>query len=392
MLPIDRTNVVLAPGNWDLAPGIWRLEFFVFGASFAMIFRHLMLGLIVVFSLVWPARLVAQPEPLDGPNTFKIGLALSGGGAKGFAHIGVLKVLEEAGVPVDVVTGTSMGAIVGALYSIGYTPAMLEDIAVSQDWQALFDDRPERDLVSFEQRKDADQFLVSLPLQGARIQLPSGLVTGHGVMMMLTRLTRGVHDTYDFSTLPIPFACLATDVQTGEAVRLERGYLPYALRASMAYPSVFTPFKIDGRTYVDGESSRNLPVQDAIDLGATFIVGVDVGSGLLPADSLTSLVSIMNQVAGFRKKEINDLQYSLADLIIEPTLDEFSVLSFTDAEELIQRGEQAARDILPALKAIAATVNRFDRRPDSLLVPQVDSVLVRGVPCRGAIAGCVAAN
>lgn len=333
--------------------------------------------------LAYPASLKAQPELLDNQNTFRIGLALSGGGAKGFAHIGVLKVLKEANIPIDVVTGTSMGAIVGGLYSIGYTPAQLEDLTQEKDWQAIFDDRPARGLVSYEKLKESEQFLVSLPFEKGRVQLPSGLVSGHGVMMLLARLTQSVHDQYDFSAFPIPFACIATDLETGEAVRFEQGYFPRALRASMAYPSVFTPLKIRGRSYVDGDASRNLPVQDAFEMGATFVIGVDVGSDLEPADSLRSLVGVMNQVASFRKQVSNDEQRKLADILIQPDLNGFSVLSFEDAQEVIERGAEAARALLPELRALAKSLDRNYTQPGPISSLSTDTLLVQDIRMDG---------
>ncbi len=338
---------------------------------------------ILLILLCWPGYSWAQPEVLDHNNTFKIGLALSGGGAKGFAHIGVLKVLEEADIPIDFVTGTSMGAVVGALYAIGYTSDELEELVLSHDWQAIFDDRPERDLISFEKRKESEQFIVSLPLENGRVQLPSGLVSGHGVTMLLSRLTQSVHDRYFFDTFPIPFACVATDLETGEAVRFDRGYLPRALRASIAYPSVFTPFEILGRSYVDGDASRNFPVEDAFDLGATFVIGVDVGADLEPADSLKSLVSVMNQVASFRKQASNDEQRALADLLIQPNLQGFTALNFDDAQAIVDRGTVAARNMLPQLKALAKTVqHRHKRRKDNRILLS-DSVFVRDISITG---------
>lgn len=328
---------------------------------------------------------IAQPEPLESTNTFKVGLALSGGGAKGFAHIGVLKVLEESGVPIDIVTGTSMGAIVGGLYSIGYSTEMLEEIALTQEWQALFDDRPRRELVSFEQRKEGEQYLISLPLRGTRVQLPIGIVTGHSVMMNLTRLTQSVHDADDFLSFNIPFACVATDLETGEAVRLDKGYLPHALRASMAYPSVFTPFRIDDKVYIDGDASRNLPVQDAFDLGATFVIGVDVGSGLEKADQLNSFVDIMNQVAGFQKQVIVSKEREKADILIEPSINGFSVLSFDAASAIIESGEEAARAVMPKLEALVHAANRT-ANPEARLAPvsadtlDIDTIRIDGIP------------
>ena len=338
-------------------------------------------GLFLLFCFA--GKVSAQPEILDNQNTFRIGLALSGGGAKGFAHIGVLKVLEEANVPIDVVTGTSMGAIVGGLYAIGYTPEQMEELVKLQEWQNIFNDRPDRNLVSFEKRKETEQFLVSLPFENGRVQLPSGLISGHGVMMLLARLTQSVHDQDDFEGFSIPFACVATDLETGDAVRFERGYLPRAIRASMAYPSVFTPLKVNGRSYVDGDASRNLPVQDAFELGATFVIGVDVGADLEPADSLRSLVGIMNQVASFRKQVSNEEQRGLADILIQPDLEGYSVLSFEDAQDVIERGADAARSVLSELKALSQTVNRTQQRPPLVKPLQQDTVLVRDIRIDG---------
>ncbi|MEM8489063.1 MAG: patatin-like phospholipase family protein [Bacteroidota bacterium] len=325
----------------------------------------------------------AQPEMLGNSNTYRIGLALSGGGAKGFAHIGVLKVLEEENIPVDLVAGTSMGAIVGGLYAIGYTPEVLETLALDQNWQGLFDDRPGRSLVSFEQRKETEQFLLSLPFENGRVQLPSGLINGHGVMMLLARLTQSVHDQYRFENFPIPFASVATDLETGEAVRFEEGYLPRAIRASMSYPSVFTPLEIGGRLYVDGDASRNLPVQDAFDMGASFVIGVDVGASLEPADSLRSLVGVMNQVASFGKQISNEEQRGLADILIQPDLEGFSVISFEEAVEVIARGEAAARAALPQLRALAGAVNRDAAKPQPLAPLEVDTLLVQDIRIDG---------
>lgn len=326
---------------------------------------------------------IAQPEMLENSNTNRIGLALSGGGAKGFAHIGVLKVLEEENIPIDLVSGTSMGAIVGGLYAIGYTPETLEELALEQDWTGLFNDRPGRAFMSFEQRKEAEQFLLSLPFENGRVQLPSGLINGHGVMMLLARLTQSVHDQYRFDGLPIPFACVATDLETGEAVRFDSGYLPRAIRASMAYPSVFTPLEIDGRLYVDGDASRNLPVQDAFEMGASFVIGVDVGASLEPADSLRSLVGVMNQVASFGKQQSNEQQRGLADILIQPDLEGFSVISFEDAVEVIKRGEEAARAALPQLRALARGVNRDAVRPQPLAPLGADTLLVQSIRIDG---------
>ncbi|MEZ4703101.1 MAG: patatin-like phospholipase family protein [Rhodothermales bacterium] len=326
---------------------------------------------------------VAQPGSFGPRETLKVGLALSGGGAKGLAHIGVLKVLEEAGVHVDVVTGTSMGSIVGALYAIGYTPAMLDTLAVSQAWSDLFDERPPRNAISFERRLEQDRYLVSLPLRGARVALPAGLISGHRVVVMLNRMTHAVHDQPDFTRFPIPFACVATNLATGEATRFEHGYLPEALRASMSVPSVLLPARVGDAYYVDGDASRNLPVEDAFALGATFVIGVDVGSGLMPADSLTSLVEVMDQVASFRKVSSTDRQRALADILITPDLTGLSALSFGEARELITRGETAARAILPQLQTLAGSQTTEARVRPSVSIP--DSIYIENIEVEGLV-------
>ncbi|MDZ4700282.1 MAG: patatin-like phospholipase family protein [Rhodothermales bacterium] len=325
----------------------------------------------------------AQPGPFVPRGQMKVGLALSGGGAKGLAHIGVLKVLEEAGVHVEVVTGTSMGSIVGALYAIGYSPSDLDTLAVSQAWSQLFNERPPRNAIPFERRNEQDRYLLSLPLRGARVGLPAGLISGHQVVMMLTRLTHNMHDQSDFTRFPIPFACVATDLESGMAHRFSSGYLPEALRASMSVPSVLLPARVGDRYYVDGDASRNLPVEDAIDLGATFVIGVDVGRGLLPANSLASLVEIMDQVASFPEQASTDRQRAMADLLIDPDLTGLTVLSFGDAREIIRRGEVAARAMLPQLLTLAAS--QQGEVPPRPAVQLPDSLFIEAVQVEGLV-------
>ncbi|MBD3165280.1 hypothetical protein GF324_01660, partial [bacterium] len=197
----------------------------------------------------------------------RVGLILSGGAAKGLAHIGVLQVIEEAGLEVDIVTGTSMGAIVGGLYSIGYTPDEIADIVRDTDWNVLFSDRSRRRETSMLLKPYESRFLVSLPVRDFKVDLPSGMITGQRAMAMLTQLTWPVHHIHDFSEFPRSFACVATDVETGEAVRLTDGFLPEAIRASFSIPSIFQPVTIEGRTLIDGYVARNLPAEDAEELG-----------------------------------------------------------------------------------------------------------------------------
>jgi len=170
-----------------------------------------------------------------------IGLVLSGGGAKGIAHIGVLKVLEEYGIQPDYITGTSMGSIIGGLYSLGYSAEELETLMVSQNWDELLFDIIPRRSISLEEKKEDGRYVLSFPIQGLGVSLPQGLVAGQNISQLITRLTISAHQVQDFRKMPIPFLCIGTDIETGEAVVLDSGFLPEAIRASMSIPSMFTP-------------------------------------------------------------------------------------------------------------------------------------------------------
>ncbi len=299
---------------------------------------------------------ICQARDSASPRA-KIGLALSGGGAKGLAHIGVLKVLEEAGIEVDYIYGTSMGSIVGALYSIGYTPDTLEQIVVAEDWQAVLSDEINRRHLSLEEKPEDSRYMFSFPIRGRNIGLPTGLVSGQNVALMLTRLCLPVHHVERFDVLPIPFRCVATDLETGEAVVLDHGFLPDALRASMSIPSVFSPVEIDGRLLVDGYLVRNLPVSDVREMGADFVIGVDVGAPLYEKDKLNSLFKVMEQAVNFRGAAENKRQQELCDLLIKPDLEGFSPMSFGQADSMIARGERAARAMLPRLRQLADSLD-----------------------------------
>jgi NTE family protein len=296
--------------------------------------------------LAAPAAVAAQ-EPAARP---RIGVALSGGGAKGFAHIGVLRVLEEAGIPVDLVTGTSIGAAVGGLYAIGYGPAALDSLATGQDWTRLFSDATERRYVRPDLKATQPRTLFSLPIEGGSIQLPSGLVGGQNISQFLSRLAWHVHRIRDLSALPIPFAAVATDLTTGHAVRLTEGFLPDAIRASMAIPTAFEPVRLDGRLLIDGGIARNLPAEDVRALGADVVICSDVAEPLASAAELTSLVDVLLQTIAFQMTASTDAQRALCDVVVHPDVAGFSSTSFTSAGPLIRRGEAAARAALPELR------------------------------------------
>jgi NTE family protein len=336
--------------------------------------------LLLLLATADPALSAPDPHAAHAP---RIGLALSGGGAKGFAHIGVLKVLEEAGVPIDYVTGTSMGSIVGALYAIGYPVEEIERIALETDWNDVFDDRIRRRDRAIEQKSLEDRYLVSLPLVGTGIGLPRGLVVGQKVSALLCRLMLPAYTCVDFTTLPIPYACVATDIVTGETVVLDHGDLATAVRASIAIPSAFTPVLIGDRLLVDGMLSRNFPVQDVIDLGADVVIGVDVGRPLAAAADLQNFVQIFSQAIGFIGAETNQRQRALCAVLITPELAGLNSRDYSHIAETIALGEAAARKALPELLALADQARAAGRRPDRCLPAAPESLHVRGIAVDG---------
>lgn len=319
--------------------------------------------LIVLWIASGCQHLFAQPETPFRP---KVGLVFSGGGAKGFAHIGVLKVLEEIGMPIDCISGNSMGSIVGGLYAIGYRAADLEKIATQTDWDVVLKDRVERSALSMEQKFYDARYNVSLDLDGLRVKLPSGLISGQNVVRLLNRLTQPVQHIRDFTQFPIPFVCVATNIVTGEAVVLKSGSLAESIRASMSIPSAFTPIEIDGKLLVDGMIARNFPVQEAREvLGAEVIIGVDVGEELADVDGLDSFLSIMNQAVSFQMVKSTVEQRKLCNYLITPEVSEHGAGSFGSAEYFIAQGEKAAREMLPQLQALLQSIKHLPVEPEN---------------------------
>ena len=288
--------------------------------------------------------------PLCGARGQKVGVALSGGAARGLAHIGVLKVLEEAGVPVDVIAGTSMGSVVGGLYAVGYTAPQLDTIVRTEDWYRLLTDPVDRRDLAVDRKFTEDHYLLTLPIQRGGIKLPKSVVTGQRVSQLLTRLTWSAHAIRDFRALPIPFAAVATDLETSRAVVLDHGFLPDAIRASMALPSVFSPVDLGDTAVIDGGVVRNLPAQDARALGADVLICSDVTDPLEPRDSIVSLVDVLVQSVSFRVWDSEAEQRSKCDVLILPDVRGFSTFGFTRASEVIARGEVAARAALPRIE------------------------------------------
>ena len=312
----------------------------------------LLLGLLLLSGLPSLVQAQQRAQPVAPQARPRVGIALSGGSAKGFAHIGVLRVLEELGVPVHAITGTSMGSVMGGLYAIGHGPDALQDIARGQDWASFFADRPAQRTLDLEGRALPERQLLAFPIADGQLGLPSGLATGQRVSELLLRLTWGVHGVEDFAQLPIPFAAVATDLETGAAVVLSRGFLADAMRASMSLPGVFRPVSLDGRLLVDGGLARNLPAQDVRRLGADFVICSDVSDPLFESKDLRSIADILLQTTSFQMNASTDEQRQLCDILIQPELDGLSSLDFDRTDEWVARGEAATRLALAALSAL----------------------------------------
>lgn len=279
----------------------------------------------------------------------KLGLTLSGGGAKGLAHIGVLEVLEANGIVPDYLTGTSMGSIVGGLYAIGYAPDELLTIAADINWDEYFIDSYDRTFLPIEDRSRADRYQLSFAVEKGKLQLPRGILGGKKILTLLTGLTAPVHTIPDFDKFYIPFRCIATDLESGEAFVFDGGPLRKAIRASMSIPSAFDPLEYEGHLLVDGLLVRNLPVSDAKDMGADFVIAVDVGDPLYPREELQSVLKVLEQTSSFGMAAFNEEQLALSDFLIDPDLSGYSTLSYDATDSLIERGRQATLDVLPAL-------------------------------------------
>src|SRR5438046_6007294 len=294
---------------------------------------------------------VACTLPLCGARAQRVGVAPSGGATRGLDHIGVLKVLEEAGVPVDVITGTSMGSVVGGLYAVGYTAAQLDTIVTTEDWYRLLTDPVDRRDLAVERKFTEDHYLLTLPIHRGGIKLPKSVVPGQRISQLLTGLTWSAHATRDFRALPIPFAAVATDLETSRAVVLDHGFLPDAIRASMALPSVFSPVDLGDTAVIDGGVVRNLPAQDARALGADVLICSDVTDPLAPRDSIVSLVDVLVQSVSFRVGDSERAERAACDVLIVPDVRAFTRFGFERAGELTAPGAAAARAALPELGA-----------------------------------------
>ena len=289
----------------------------------------------------------------------KIGLVLSGGGAKGFAHIGVLKILEKAGVKIDFIGGTSMGAVVGGLYASGYSATQIDSIFYNTDFNQLLQDYIPRSSKSFYEKRNDEMYAITLPFNRFKIGIPIALSKGMYNYNLLSKLTHKVRDVRDFSKLPIPFLCVATDIEKGEPVVLRSGYLAQAMLASSAFPSLFSPVEIDGKLLIDGGVVNNYPVDEIRKMGADIIIGVDVQDDLKDRNALKDATRILVQITNLDMIKVMKDKIKLTDIYIKPDVSNYGVISFNDGREIIKKGEEAAMGIYEQIKKLADTTEVY---------------------------------
>ncbi len=313
------------------------------------------------------------------PKNAKIGLSLSGGGAKGFAHIGVLKVLDSLGVKVDYISGTSMGAIVGGLYASGYTGKEIEKIVMDTDFYSLIANEKTRQETSFF-NKSVDKYILTIPVKNGKINvLPKAISTGQKNIYMLKELFKNVSTITDFSKLPIPFMCVATNLESGEMKIFESGDLVSSIMASSAFPSLMDPVKIGDSLYIDGAMTVNYPSQPLKEKGIDIVIGVDLSQGLSSRKDLQSAISILNQVIDFGIQKETKNQYNYTDINIHPNLDGTSATSYDAKKAILDSGFVEANKYIEPLSLLPKKKIMYLRAPMSNIysnVYKIDSLIL----------------
>lgn len=333
---------------------------------------------VALVSLLLCAQNTWAQEPDSLQTRPKIGLVLSGGGAKGFAHIGVIKVLEEIGITPDIITGTSMGSIMGGLYATGYTADELTEINATADWNHLLNDKVKLQNVAMEEKSESRKYIVITPIKEKKIDLPIGLIEGHNLEGRFSELFWPLTSEENFDSLPIPFHCMAVDVVSGKVIEHRSGDLVRAIRSSMAIPTVFAPVIMDSMLLVDGGVARNFPVQEAIDMGADIIIGVYVGFQedveIKDLESMTAVLSRTVALAGIVDARE---QFDKVDVLIIPKLEGFNSSDFSNGPAIEKLGEVAAREKLSDLKALVDSLDLKLHRPAKIYQPK--KILITGV-------------
>ncbi len=309
----------------------------------------------------------------------KIGLVLSGGGAKGLAHIGVLKELERLHIRPDFIAGTSMGAIVGSLYASGYTAEQIDSIFHTLNFNAIMFDEQKRRYKTFFRKQYGQKFILKLPfsLKEMSVQIPKGLADSQSLFNTMAQNLLHTHNIDDFSKLKIPFICISTNIASGEQVLFNKGYLPEAVTASALLPTVYKPMELDHKLLLDGGIVNNYPIKELRDMGADIIIGSDVQGKILSKEQIKDLPAIMDQIISFQMYKEMPLKKVQTDIYIHPNIEGIGLTDFEKKDTIIQRGLVKARQVFSKYKAISKLQSDFElkkikvQKPDSILFDQI---------------------
>jgi NTE family protein len=313
-----------------------------------------------------------------------VGLVLSGGGAKGFAYIGLLREIQEAGLPIDYIGGTSIGSIMGGLYAIGYHPDSIAKMVRSIDWDAALTDRIERKYIAYEEKEFGEKYIITLPVTNKSVTTSPYLYYGQEISLLLNHYFSPAFTERDFSKLQTPFLCMGTDLLTGNEVVLDSGYLPMAVRASMSIPGYFSPIEYGGNYLVDGGVVNNFPVKNVKEKGADIIISANVQPPLKSnSNEFNSLSGVLDQIITFNRGGANQSAYELSDLYI-PLDTKYGVMDFTDYDSIIAFGERASKPYFSRLKALADSLNAIEFKPlKSYTAHPVERIFINSIHING---------
>lgn len=331
--------------------------------------------LIVIFCLGFNFIFAQEADTLSRP---KIGLVLSGGAAKGIAHIGVLKVLEEIGITPDYITGTSMGAVVGSLYALGYSAKEISELNKNADWEMLLSDRIPLNEVVFEEKSEYKRYIFGIPIRNYEFKLPSGVIEGQQLEKFFAGLMWPLPELESYDSLPIPFHCMGVDLISGKTIEFQSGNIAESIRASMSIPSVFAPESIDTMLFVDGGVFRNFPVDEVKEMGADFVIGVYVGfDEKVTKEDLFSLSDVLSRATVFYGIFDSMEQMKKTDLLIQPNLQGLGATDFTKNKRIEVLGEVAALEIQDKLYRLVDSLNLKKRvikkieQPEKILIKEI---------------------
>lgn len=310
-------------------------------------YRSIYLTLSLFLCLVLPAQ---RP---------KVGLVLSGGGAKGISHIGILQAIDSAGLKIDFLTGTSMGSVMGSLYSVGYTGKQIEQEVNKLDWGVLLSNKPSYTDISIDEKDEYRKYSAEVGMKGLKPKIATGLIESEELWLKLNELLLPVYNVKDFSKFNIPFKCISTDLSTGKAVVHSKGEIVKAVRASMAIPSVFTAIDVDTTKLVDGGIIRNFPVTDIKKMGADIVIGVNLFPGLPDVSKLNTALDVFYQITQYRDAEDLVKEKKLCNVIIEPPVDQYSAGSFGASDDIMRIGKEIGKLYYPYFKRLADSLNRL---------------------------------